>query len=95
MYRQFTKVIYQDLINKTIGATDMTKPTHRKKRNKLAVALSAPMLAVVLLVGWSLSWIGQSRAPQPQKPTTKTQATQDSIELIMIPTPEEEQILAN
>jgi hypothetical protein len=74
----------------------MTKLNARKKRNKFAIVLLAPILAVVFIVGWSLSWIGESKAKQPQKPTIKTQATQDkdSIELIVIPTPEE-QILAN
>jgi hypothetical protein len=74
----------------------MTKPTRRKKRSKFAVALLSPILAIVFVVGWSLSWIGQPKAKQQQKPIIKTQATQDkdSIELIVIPM-QEEQILEN
>ena len=83
--------IYQQVI----AATDMTKPTARKKHSKFIIALLAPVLAVVFIVGWSLSWIGEPKAKQPQKPVTKTHAAQDkdSIELIAIPAPEE-QILA-
>ena len=75
----------------------MTKPTNRKKRNKLTVALLAPILAIVFIVGWSLYWIGQSGQPKaklPQKPINKTPPKQDEVELIMIPQ-QEEQILAN
>ena len=71
----------------------MTKSTRRKKRNKLAVILLAPILAVLFLVGWSLSWIGQAgetKAKQPQKPINKTPTKQDKVELIMIPQIEEE-----
>ena len=74
----------------------MAKSTSRKKRNKLTVALLAPILLIVFIVGWSLYWIGQSgqpKAKQPQKPINKTPAKQDEVELIMIP--QEEQILAN
>ena len=39
---------------------DMTKPTNRKKRNKLTVALLAPILIIVFIVGWSLYWIRPS-----------------------------------
>jgi nitrogen fixation-related uncharacterized protein len=75
----------------------MTKPTTRKKRDKLTVALLAPILIIVFIVGWSLYWIGQSgqlKEKQPQKPIKKTPAKQDNIELIMIP-PQEKEILAN
>jgi flagellar basal body-associated protein FliL len=72
----------------------MTKPTRRKKRNKLTIILLAPILAFVFIVGWGLSWIGQPKAKQPQKPISKTQTTQNSIELIVIPM-QEEKILAN
>ena len=75
----------------------MTKPTTRKKRNKLTVALLAPILIIVFIVGWSLYWIGQSgqlKVKQPQKLINKTPPKQDNIKLIMIPQ-QEEQILAN
>ena len=71
----------------------MTKPTRRKKRNKLAVILLAPIIAILFLVGWSLSWIGQigeTKAKQPQKPINKTSTKQGKVELIMIPQIEEE-----
>jgi Tfp pilus assembly protein PilO len=75
----------------------MTKPATRKKRDKLTVALLAPILIIIFIVGWSLYWIGQSgqlNTKQPQKPINKTPAKQDNIELIMIP-PQEKEILAN
>jgi hypothetical protein len=70
----------------------MTKPISRKKRNKLTVALLAPILIIVFIVGWSLYWIGQSK--QPEKTINKTPAKQDEFELIVIP-PQEKEILAN
>ena len=75
----------------------MTKPTPRKKRNKLTTVLIAPILIIVFIVGWSLYWIGQSgqrNTKQPQKPIKKTTAEQDQVELIVIPLQEKE-ILAN
>jgi hypothetical protein len=74
----------------------MTKSTSRKKRNKLTVALLSPIIIIAFIVGWSLSWIGQSghpKASQPRKPIDKTPAKQNEIELIMID--QEEQILTN
>ena len=71
----------------------MTKSTRRKKRNKLTVILLAPIIATLFLVGWSLSWIGQTgetKPKQPQKPINKTPVKQDKVELIMIPQLEEE-----
>ena len=75
----------------------MTKPTTRKKRGKLTIALLAPISIIVFIVGWSLYWIGQSgqrNTKQPQKPIKKTTAEQDQVELIVI-SPKEQQILAN
>jgi flagellar basal body-associated protein FliL len=75
----------------------MTKPTPRKKRNKLTTVLLAPILIIVFIVGWSLYWIGQSgqrNTKQPQKPINKTPPKQDNVELIVI-SPKEQQILAN
>jgi Tfp pilus assembly protein PilO len=80
-----------------MAGVDMTKPTTRKKRSKLTVALLAPILIIVFIVGWSLYWIGQSRQPntkQPQKTINKTPAKQDNVKLIVIPQ-QEEQILAS
>jgi len=73
----------------------MAKPTNRKKRNKLTVALLSPILIIVFIVGWSLYFIGQSRQPkakQPQKPFKKTPAQQDEIELIVIPQEEKQTV---
>ena len=79
------------------GANLTKPPSSRKKRSKLTVALLAPILTIVFIVGWSLYWIGQSRQPntkQPQKTINKTPTKQDNIELIVIP-PQEKEILAN
>jgi hypothetical protein len=78
-----------------IAGHDMTKPTSRKKRNKLRAILLAPILSIIFLAGWSLYWIGQSRhqnTKQRQNPTHTT-TKQDEFELIMIP--QEEQMLTN
>ncbi|MGD0451760.1 MAG: hypothetical protein ABSA79_11990 [Candidatus Bathyarchaeia archaeon] len=75
----------------------MTKPPKRKKRNKLTLALLAPILMVVFIVGWTLSWIGQSRSPkakQMHKPINKTPAKQEEFELVVISN-QEEQIQTN
>ena len=74
----------------------MIKPKRRKKRSKLVAILMAPIVVVVMIVGWGLYWIGDSRqqkTKKPQKPTIKTRAKQDEVELIMIPQ-QEEQVLA-
>jgi uncharacterized membrane protein len=79
-----------------MAGTDMTKSTGRKKRNKLALILLAPILPIVFIAGWSLYWIGQSwnqNIKQLQKSTNKTPPKQDEVELIVIPQ-QEEQILA-
>ena len=73
----------------------MIKPTIRKKRGKLKVALLSPIFIAVFIVGWSLYFIGQSGEPktkQPQKPVIKRPAQPSEIELIVIPQ-EERQIL--
>ena len=69
----------------------MTKPVYRKKRNKTARILLAPIFAIFFLVGWSLVWIGDSGHKKKQKQITKTPKKQDNLELIVIP--EEEQLL--
>ena len=74
----------------------MTKPTNRKKRNKLTILLLAPVMALTFIVGWSLCSIGQiglQNTKQPQKQTAINHAKQDTVELFMIP--QEKQILAN
>jgi hypothetical protein len=73
----------------------MTKPTIRKKRSKLKVALISPILIIVFIVGWSLYFIGQSDHPKskpPPKPNIKKPAQPNEIELIVIPQ-EESQIV--
>lgn len=75
----------------------MAKPTSKKKRNKLIVALLAPILIIPFIVGWSLYYIGQKHQPnvkQPQRPIKKTPMEQNNSELSMIPQQEKE-ILAN
>lgn len=73
----------------------MAKPTNRKNRSKLTIALVAPILIIIFIVGWTLYWRGQQgTTKQPQKPNNKTPAKQDKIELIAI-LPQEEQIIAN
>ena len=71
----------------------MAKPAKRKKRSKLTLALLAPVLIIVFIVGWSLSWIGQSRSPKAKqlpKPINKTPAKQDEFELVVISNQEEQ-----
>ena len=80
-----------------MAITDIKRPLNRKKRRKLQVALLAPILAIIFIVGWSLYLIGQARQPkakQPQKPINKTPTNQNEVELIVIPQ-QEKQILAN
>jgi flagellar basal body-associated protein FliL len=75
----------------------MAKPTSKKKRNKLIVALLAPILLILFIVGWNLYYVGQKRQPnikQPQKPIKKAPTEQNNIELIMVPQQEKE-ILGN
>ena len=75
----------------------MIKPNRRKKRSKLVAILIAPIVGIILVIGWGLYWIGDSRqqkTKKPQKTIDKTRAKQDEVELIMIPQ-QEEQILAN
>jgi len=75
----------------------MTRPSTRKKRNKLTMALLAPIFVIIFIVGWSLYCMGQPRrsnTKQQQKPIKKTAAEQNQIELIVIPQQEKE-ILAN
>jgi flagellar basal body-associated protein FliL len=70
----------------------MTKPPKRK-RSKLTLALLAPVLMIIFIVGWSLSWIGQSRSPkakQQPKPIHKTPAKQEEFELVVISNQEEQ-----
>jgi hypothetical protein len=73
----------------------MTKPTSRKKRNKLTAILLAPILSIIFIAGWSLYWIGQSHhqnTKHPQNPTLTT-TKQDEFELILIS--QEEQMVTN
>ena len=80
-----------------MAGTDMTKPTSRKKLNKLAILLLIPIMPLIFIAGWSLYCMGQpwhQNTNQPQKPTNKTPTKQEEVELFMIPQ-QEEQILAN
>jgi flagellar basal body-associated protein FliL len=70
----------------------MTKQTNKKKRNKLIVALIAPLIVIGLIVGWSLLWkrkSGEPKMKRSQKPTNKTTAEQDESNLIVIPPKDE------
>jgi len=71
----------------------MNKPTARKKRGKITIAILAPILTILFIVGWTLYCIGQrspTKEKQVQKPINKTPTKQDNIELIMIPQDEKE-----
>ena len=73
----------------------MTKPTKRKKRSKITIALLAPILTILFLVGWTLNCIGQrnpKNEKQLQKPIPKAPTKQHNIELIIIPQEEKETI---
>jgi hypothetical protein len=65
----------------------MTKPANRKKRSKLTAAILAPILLIVFIVGWALFLTGsrQPKVKQIQKPIKSTTASQDNVELIVIP----------
>ena len=70
----------------------MTKQTNKKKRNALIVAIIAPILLIGLIIGWSLLWKrkpGEPKMTRSQKPTNKTTAEQDEINLIVIPPKDE------
>lgn len=71
----------------------MTKPIKRKKRSKLTLLLLAPVLMIVFIVGWSLTWIGEARSPkakQMHKPINKTPEKQEEFELVVISNQEEQ-----
>jgi hypothetical protein len=79
-----------------VEAAKMKRKPTRRKRNKLTLALLAPILILGFIVGWALYWIGQSgktKAKQPNKPINRAPAKQNEVELIMIP--KENEILAN
>ena len=73
----------------------MTKRPNRKKRNKLAILLLAPVMALTFIVGWSLYWIGNKQQKQPHATTPKKHAEQDPVQLMVIPTQEEQTITNN
>jgi flagellar basal body-associated protein FliL len=74
---------------------EMTKHQNRKKRSKLSVLLLAPVMALTFIVGWSLYCIGNTKHKQPQAPTLKMHAEQDPVQLMVIPTQEEQTITNN
>jgi flagellar basal body-associated protein FliL len=73
-----------------MAVVNMAKPTPQKKRSKLTVALIAPVLIIAFAVGWALSFIGKPKTSPQQKPIRQTQPKKDSIELFLIPAPEEQ-----
>jgi hypothetical protein len=73
-------------------ATNIIKPTQRKKRSKIVRILLLPILAPIFLIGWSLYHIGESTHKQKPKPKNKTSATPENIELMAIP--EQEELIA-
>jgi hypothetical protein len=44
-----TRIKLRDIVE-----IDLTKPTSKKKRNKLIIALLAPILLILLIAGWFL-----------------------------------------
>jgi hypothetical protein len=79
-----------------MAGIDMTKPTNRKRLNKLTILLLAPITGIVFIAGWSLYCIGNSwhkNIKQQQKPANKTPTRQAEVEFFMIP--QEQQILIN
>lgn len=73
----------------------MTKGTNRKKRSKLTIILLAPILALTFMVGWSLYWIGNRQHKQPHLSASKINAKQDTVQLMVIPGQEEQEITNN
>jgi hypothetical protein len=67
----------------------MPKPIYRRKQSKLARILLAPFLAVIFLVGWTLTYIGEPKRKKQQKPISKQPTKQDNIEFMVIPAEEE------
>jgi hypothetical protein len=67
----------------------MTK-TNRKKRSKLTRIIAAPFLAMVFLVGWTLTYISIPKTKHQQKPISQTpQNHEDTIEFMVIPQEEQ------
>jgi flagellar basal body-associated protein FliL len=73
----------------------MTKRHNRKKRSKLTILLLAPIMALTFIVGWSLYWIGNTKSKQKNSTTPKIPTEHDSIQLIVIPSQEEQTIPNN
>ena len=73
----------------------MTKRPNRKKRSKLTILLLAPVMALTFMVGWSLYWIGNRQHKQPHSAAPKIHAKQDPVQLMVIPTQEEQTITNN
>jgi hypothetical protein len=68
----------------------MTKPLHRKKRNKAIRILFAPIIALVFLVGWGFYWIGQSG--NKRQKIGKATSKPENVHLMAIPLQEEQTI---
>jgi flagellar basal body-associated protein FliL len=44
------------------------RDTRPRKRNRLVILLLLPVLAVVWLIGWSLTWAGSRKDAKPKNP---------------------------
>jgi hypothetical protein len=72
-----------------IAEFGLTKSTSKRKRNKLIVAILAPILIICHIAGWSLYWLnrisGRQKPNQQQKLTNKTPTRQNEDVSIIIP----------
>lgn len=62
----------------------MTYPAQRKKNSKLRILL-APVVAPIFILGWILSFAGESKNNKKQRPTNKTELRDEDITLSAIP----------
>jgi len=62
----------------------MTYPAQRKKNSKLRILL-APVVAPIFILGWILSFAGESKNSKKQRPTNKTVQRDEDITLSAIP----------
>jgi hypothetical protein len=68
----------------------MPKTLNSKRPSKLTRILLAPFLAVIFLVGWTLTYIAEPKHKKQQKPISKQSTKQETIEFMVIPAAEEE-----
>ena len=74
-----TRIKLRDIVE-----IDLTKPTSKKKRNKLIIALLAPILLILLIAGWFLY---KRKGKAPKGKTKQSRINHDSQS--------EKEILAN